>query len=85
MLLLFMSCSNEKRQKIPVSTLYESPSTEINVYICTGPSSKKFHYNESCDGLSSCSREVECITLEQAENMGRTPCKRCYKEDVETN
>lgn len=48
------------------------------VYICTGPYSKKYHKTEDCQWLGSCSEEIEEVPLEEAEDMGRTPCKGCY-------
>lgn len=61
------------------SSFYDSEDTDENmVYICNGPHSKRYHCDECCDGLSKCSSEVECISLNEAEGMGRTPCSRCY-------
>lgn len=48
------------------------------VYICTGSSSKRYHCDRDCKGLSRCSGEIEEVTEEEAEDMGRTPCKICY-------
>lgn len=50
---------------------------EVYVYICTGPKSKRYHFDEDCMGLSKCSGEVIEITLDEAEEMGRTECKYC--------
>lgn len=49
-----------------------------SVYICTGETSTKYHNNPECRGLSRCSGEVEEVSEEEAEDMGRTPCKICY-------
>lgn len=62
----------EKSSEIP-SDEYDS-----NVYICTGESSTKYHSDPDCRGLSRCSGEIEEISEEEAEDMGRTPCKICY-------
>ena len=51
---------------------------EEKVYICTGPSSKRYHKSSDCMGLSSCSADIRCVTIGYAEELGRTPCKRCY-------
>ena len=56
----------------------EESSDEEAVYICTGPSSKRYHKSSDCIGLSSCSAEIERVTKSYAEELGRTPCKRCY-------
>lgn len=49
-----------------------------NVYICTGPQSHRYHKTSSCPGLSRCSCDVEKVSLEQAKEMGRTECGKCY-------
>lgn len=58
---------------------YDSESSDNNsVYICTGETSTKYHCDRDCRGLSRCSGEIEEVTEEEAEDMGRTPCKICY-------
>lgn len=49
------------------------------VYICTGPKSAVYHKTNSCRGLKNCSTSVKKVTKEQAEKMGRRPCKICIK------
>ncbi|MBQ7853125.1 MAG: hypothetical protein IJ342_09695 [Muribaculaceae bacterium] len=51
---------------------------EEYVYICTGPSSKRYHKTERCKGLRKCSDDVIRISKSQAINQGKTPCKICY-------
>lgn len=53
-------------------------STGESVYICTGESSTKYHSDPDCRGLSRCSGEIEEVSEEEADDMGRTPCKICY-------
>lgn len=48
------------------------------VYICTGPSSKRYHCDSHCQGFSRCSGDIRAISISQARAMGRTPCKWCY-------
>lgn len=48
------------------------------VYICTGETSTKYHSDPDCKGLSRCSGEIEEVSEEEADDMGRTPCKICY-------
>lgn len=50
------------------------------VYICTGPQSKCYHKTSSCKGLKSCSKEIRKISLEEALDMGRRPCRICYPD-----
>lgn len=45
-----------------------------NVYVCMGKSSKRYHYNQKCRGLSNCSTKIHEITLSKAKEMGRTLC-----------
>lgn len=45
-----------------------------DVYICKGPSSKKYHYKKNCRGLSNCSTEIETVSLSDAKDIGRTLC-----------
>ena len=53
---------------------------DVEVYICTGPQSKRYHKTKGCRGLSSCSRQILKITLREAtDEYGRTPCGYCYK------
>ena len=49
-----------------------------SVYICTGETSTKYHRDHDCRGLYRCSGEIEEVSVEEAEDMGRTPCKICY-------
>lgn len=75
----FASCDSKPQRS---SSLYGFASfadeEEEMVYICTGPYSKKYHKTEDCQWLGSCSEEIEEVTLEEAEEMGKTPCKGCY-------
>ncbi len=48
------------------------------VYICTGPSSKRYHKTSRCRGLNRCSGEVISVSKSKAEAQGKTPCKICY-------
>lgn len=45
-----------------------------NVYVCMGKSSKRYHYNQKCRGLTNCSTKIHEITLSKAKEMGRTLC-----------
>lgn len=53
-------------------------NSKDNVYICTGSQSKKYHKTEDCIGLSKCSRSIEEMSIEEAKELGRTPCGYCY-------
>ncbi len=48
------------------------------VYICTGSYSKCYHKTDKCDGLIYCGGDIKKITIQQAKEMNRKPCKYCY-------
>lgn len=47
---------------------------ESNVYICGPRGAKKYHYNENCRGLGSCSHGTVKTSLKQAQSFGLTLC-----------
>jgi len=74
MLLGFSSCGNShKRVAVPTDS-------NSKVWVCTGGSSKRYHAHNDCKGLNNCKVSVEEISLQEAESMGRTPCRKCYKQ-----
>ncbi|MFS4445392.1 hypothetical protein [Maribacter sp. 2307UL18-2] len=48
---------------------------EGGVYICNGKSSKRYHFNPNCPGLSNCSTSIYQINIPTARRKGRTLCK----------
>ena len=65
--------TTERKENVPIKK-----ETSCSVYICTGETSTKYHSDPDCRGLSRCSGEIEEVSEEEAEDMGRTPCKICY-------
>ncbi|MFC0780418.1 hypothetical protein ACE01P_20050 [Flavobacterium sp. HJSW_4] len=53
-------------------TSFSSP--ENNIFICGPRGAKKYHYNENCRGLSSCSHGITKTTLKEAQSYGLTLC-----------
>lgn len=49
------------------------------VYVCTGKSSKRYHSVEDCKGLSKCNSYIVEMTIKEAEDEGKTPCKMCVE------
>lgn len=47
------------------------------VYVCASETSKRYHSDPDCSGLSNCTHHVEEMTVAEAEEMGKTPCRRC--------
>ena len=72
--LLLCSCGSSSHKRISVPT---DPGVEV--WVCTGHSSKRYHAYEDCKGLSKCRGSIEKVCLYDAEGMGRTPCHKCYK------
>ena len=58
-----------------------SSNTSENVYISKGNSAYAYHKKKSCRALKRCNEEghVISVTLTKAKEMGRRPCKICYK------
>lgn len=48
------------------------------VYICTSSSATKYHNSDKCWGLNRCKSKIEKVSIDDAEEMGYTPCKICY-------
>ena len=57
----------------------ERAAADTYVYMCIGPSSKRYHKTDKCKGLRNCSEEVLKVEKSYAESKERTPCKICYK------
>lgn len=82
-IILMASCSSSSKKSDDIESekkesAVKSADHSDNVYICTGSSSKRYHCDPDCKGLSRCSGEIEEISEEEAEDMCRTPCKICY-------
>ena len=45
------------------------------VYICTGPYAQRYHGKKSCRGLKNCSGSIKKVTLDEARQLGKTPCR----------
>ena len=59
---------------------YDAQEEETGVvYICTGKKSHAYHSNPECYGIKSCRANIEKIPIEEAEDMGRTPCHYCHQ------
>ena len=74
---LFVSCGSKSNTNMMGFADFADDDGDY-VYICTGPYSKKYHKTEDCMWLENCSEDIERISIGEAEDMGRTPCKGCY-------
>jgi len=70
--MLVVSCGGHGRQE-------KHEADPECVYVCLGRSAKRYHSVRDCKGLSRCSREVCEVTVEDAEDNGKTPCRLCVK------
>lgn len=70
--MLFCACSNNNK-----SCLKESGADNDIVYICTGPRASVYHKLSVCRGLNRCSGTIEEVTVEEAINANRRPCRIC--------
>lgn len=82
-IIMMASCSSSSKKSADVEpekkvSAVKSADSGGNVFVCTGGSSKRYHCERDCKGLSRCSGEIEEVSEEKAEDMGRTPCKICY-------
>ncbi len=78
-----MGIKNSKMKKIIsviaiVVSCTSFTTFQNNVYVCKGPYSKVFHKSDHCRGLSHCSTEIYSISIKEAEQMGRRPCRIDY-------
>lgn len=55
--------------------MFAPASAPKRVYVCDGPYAKKYHGKKNCRGLENCSGSIKSISLQEAREMGRTPCR----------
>ena len=48
------------------------------VYVVMSNTAYAYHSNRNCKGLKKATHTIKEITLEEAREMGRKPCKICY-------
>lgn len=75
-LLLLLACI-AVAATTPASTPSTTEKLPEKVYICTGKSATVYHYNKNCKGIKACKASIKQVTLEEAVDMGRRPCKIC--------
>lgn len=49
-------------------------SVDDTVYICGPQGAKKYHYSETCRGLSACKHEIVKVTKSKAQSFDLTLC-----------
>lgn len=78
----FLKCSptkKEERCSLQYNEAIQEGKKSFIVYVCTGGSSKKFHWVQDCRWLENCKGEIIPLTIDEAEQMNKTPCKTCCK------
>lgn len=64
-----------KAAAIPnISDMESGESTATTVYVCNSSGAKKYHYKETCRGLSACKHEIVTMNRDSAENKGLGVC-----------
>ncbi len=56
------------------ASLVKESSDKNTVYVCGSGKGKRYHLNENCRGLMSCSAKTIKTTREQAQKEGKTLC-----------
>lgn len=74
--------SNERKEseQVEQSEQIKQESPHDCVYVCTGCSAKRYHSVEFCEGLSSCGGDILEMSIDEAVNHGRTPCRMCVRK-----
>ncbi|MBP5693816.1 MAG: hypothetical protein J6W86_08970 [Bacteroidales bacterium] len=54
-------------------------SKPVYVYVCLSTKSYAYHIDRSCRFLNQCKAKIKKVTLEEAVEWGRKPCKGCTK------
>ncbi|MFH6994204.1 hypothetical protein [Flavobacterium sp. FlaQc-48] len=66
------------KYSLPVLVLFVFSTSfcppETSVFICGSAGAKKYHYKETCRGLSGCRSEVAKTSLKKAQGLGLTLC-----------
>lgn len=71
-LFVYISIACIDKEKSPSSQFYSEEETYV--YLCDSPGGKKYHFKETCRGLSRCKADIIKVSLEQAKKRGKTLC-----------
>ena len=73
--LLFLGLPNAYSTEANVNCVSHG---DTMVFVCTGKGSYRYHRRSDCSGLNNCKGSIKRVTLQKAQSMKRTPCKKCY-------
>ena len=59
---------------VPIEKETQASNENADFMVWIPQSGKKYHSNASCSGMNNPSK----VTQEEAEEMGYTPCKKCF-------
>ena len=59
--------------------LMSASEQQATVYVVVSPSAFAYHRTVYCSAVKRATHPVKEVTLTKAREMGRTPCRICYK------
>ena len=80
-LLMATACGMEDEESKLVDIRTVGPAD--TVFICTGSGSKRFHANNGCAGIVSCTKAIQPVTRQDAEKRTRSFCHICFRDSIE--
>ena len=66
--------SSKEEVSSKVTSSKETVTQNVEKMVWIPQSGKKYHSNSSCSGMKNPSQ----VTIQKAQNLGYTPCKKCY-------
>jgi len=48
------------------------------VYVCMSKGSVAYHNRDNCAGINRCTHEVKCMSIAEAQGLGKRACMKCY-------
>jgi hypothetical protein len=63
----------------PLPKANQAATIAQRVYICNGQYAYAYHSYTSCPGLNNCRATLSYLKEGQAQQMGRSPCQRCFR------
>lgn len=59
--------------------LSASQNSQSYVYVCLSSKAYAYHIDRNCRFLNQCKQKIKRVTLKDAIELGRKPCKGCTK------
>lgn len=80
-ILLMFVCGGQEsahKERTPIEKASMQPVVESSVYISTQDLERRYHSKRGCIELTEHNGYIKTITIQQATQQGRTPCKMCH-------